>query len=168
MDAWHDLDRRFLVKYGIFNEENLYAMENASTIEYAADYLIGKGFPKEREEIIDEIRGMIEDAYRNRLQLFPGVVEFLVSRRAAGWKLGLLTAAPGPLVMAALERLRIAEFFDHIICDANKHGDGPFLAMDEAIGLPREEVVVIDDQDWVLARAAELGFKTEAKIEAYA
>ena len=160
LKAWHRLDRDFLEKHGLYNEENMHAMTNASTIAFAADYMVAHHFPGTRQDVINEITSMIEDAYHNTAALFPGALDFLQTLKDNGYSLVLLTAAPEKMAMAALQRTGAAPFFDAFVCNADKHAEQPFLDALAAIGTSIDCTTVYDDQPWVRETAARLGFKT--------
>lgn len=83
------------------------------------------------------------------LTLIPGVLEFLRRLRAAGKQTALVSSTSSRLILAALNRLRLASLFDVIICGDMVREKKPspecYQKAMALLGVKPEECVVVED-----------------------
>jgi phosphoglycolate phosphatase-like HAD superfamily hydrolase len=107
------------------------------------------------------------DLATNR-RLFPGVRTTLARAQAAGYPLALLcdTDVPATEVRGQLDRLRIGEYFEHIVSSLDLGQTKPhpvgYHAVLTALGRPADRVAFIGHEACDLAMARDVGMATVA------
>jgi putative hydrolase of the HAD superfamily len=120
-----------------------------------------------------QLPGSLEDnynAYFTKLmggggELLPGVLSFLQFAEANRIRLGVVTSAPKAWVEAILSRLNVLRYFRFVISavDANTRGKPApdvYLKGIEAIGLPVQELIAVEDSVAGTQSAESAGLKT--------
>ena len=78
MNVWSQIDRNLLNHYGKTAPDDLTEQVKKMTIQQSAQYFIDRfQLPCQPEEFIALVQSMAADAYRNTLQLKPGVFPLL-------------------------------------------------------------------------------------------
>jgi HAD superfamily hydrolase (TIGR01549 family) len=119
--------------------------------------------PKD-EALLDRMADLYTRGRLEAARLFPGAVEALTALGEV-YAIGLITEGDGANQRAQLERLGIADRFDHVVIshEAGIHKPDTALygyALDRAGLSPAEAVMVGDRIDWDLLPAASLGMLT--------
>ena len=114
-----------------------------------ADYFIGMGLNKTRDEIIAIITEYLKEEYANRIPAKSNVIEVLRELKNRGADLNVLTASPHTMLDPCLKRLGIYDLFTNVwSCDdfaTTKANPDIYRMAAEKIGLPVEEVLFLDD-----------------------
>ena len=118
------------------------------------------GLSQTEEEIRRGVLAKLEDFYVNEVQAKPGTSEYL---RA-------LHKRQIPMMIAAMRRLGFLDYFAGIItCEevgSGKSRPDIYLKCAEAIGLPPEEVCVVEDVIHAVRTANAAGFPTAGVYDA--
>ena len=138
----------------------------------AMDYIHEQtGVGESGQALLDCGNALFLDFYSNRVQLKPGVKEFLDHCREQGVKMCIATASERMLVDTALRHCGIEDYFSHIISctEVGKGKEEPdvFLAACERLGTPREQTWVFEDSYVALVSAAKAGFRTVGIYDKY-
>lgn len=118
----------------------------------------------EDEALLDEMADLYTRGRLEGARLFPGAVEALTALGEV-YAIGLITEGDGANQRAQLERLGIADCFDHVVIsrEAGLHKPDTAIysyALDRAGLSPAAAVMVGDRIDWDLVPAASLGMRT--------
>lgn len=150
MNVWRKIDVDFLGKRGFqVPRDYLEAITPLGTMA-AADYTIRRfGLQEKPAEIIEEWLSMARDAYANTVPLKPFVKEYLGQIKRLGIPVAAATSSERELVIPALKRNGIYEYFDVIVTVSQvKRGKGfPDIYEKAAFELNRkpETCVVYED-----------------------
>ena len=119
MAAWRNLGKDYLLQKGINPPDNLNEIIAAmSMIESAAYFQKAFKIELSAEEIIKEIKMLIENKYKYEFKLKPYVKEYLQKLKDENSVMCIVTATPLKLAKAALERNEIKKYFSFVIsCD---------------------------------------------------
>lgn len=172
MHIWDTIGEDYLVSLGIRPKENLKETFKTLTLEQAAQYYRQYyGVALSVEEIVKGINSMVENYYRQRASLKPGVKEFLMKLHEAGVKMCIATATDRYLVEAALRRCQVREFFSEIFT-CSQVGSGKeepviYRTAIEHLGTDKSETVVFEDAFHGLKTAKEDGFLVAAVYDAH-
>lgn len=114
-----------------------------------ADYFIGMGLDRSREELVALMTAYAVDAYTHRVPAKPQVIEVLQALKARGDSLNVLTASPHDTLDPCLKRLGIFDLFDNV-WSCNDFGttkaDPDIYRMAAArLGVAVEDVIFLDD-----------------------
>ena len=167
MPIWRDVGTRYLSQFGIRAEDGLYETLFPMTLEESSRYL------KERYMLLkdpDEIRqgfvGIIEQFYREEVQLKPGAAELLKRFYEKGIGLTVLSTGEEALLDAALTRLNVRRYFGKILtCTGlgmTKRTPEIFLKAAEILQVRPQEAVVFEDVLYAIESAEAGGFRTVA------
>ena len=114
-----------------------------------ADYYIGMGLDRPKEEIMKLMGQYMLDAYWYQIPAKEHVIPVLRQLKAEGASLNVLTASPHITLDACLKRLGIFELFDHVwSCDdfhTTKADPDIYVQAAKALGQPVEKVLFLDD-----------------------
>ena len=165
MHIWRELGARYLQSLNITPEENLSAKLYPMSLEQSCRYLRDHyGLRDSEGDIQSGILGIIEGFYREEVTLKDGVREFLPAMREKGIQMVIATSGNRDLLLSALERNGIAEYFDEIFTcselSTTKHEPDIFLACAEFMSLKPENVGVFEDALFAVETAKRAGFVT--------
>ena len=165
MHVWRNLGELYLQSRNIPPEDGLSARLWPLSYEQGCMYLkTHYGLKESVSEIQRGISGMIEDFYRNKAQLKPGVREFLAELCARNIPMAIATSGDRALLTSALGRNNITEYFDVIFtCSelaTDKHDSKIFLACADALGTIPARTAVFEDVLYSLETAKNAGFIT--------
>ena len=114
-----------------------------------ADYYIGMGLDRPKEEIMKLMGQYMLDAYWYQIPAKEHVIPVLRQLKAEGASLNVLTASPHITLDACLKRLGIFDLFDHVwSCDdfhTTKADPDIYVQAAKALGQPVEKVLFLDD-----------------------
>ncbi|MBQ8357976.1 MAG: HAD family phosphatase [Clostridia bacterium] len=114
-----------------------------------ADYFIGMGLDRTREELVALMTAYAVDAYTYRVPAKAHVPEVLRELKKQGHSLNVLTASPHDTLDPCLKRLGIYDLFDHVwSCNdfsTTKADPAIYRMAAERMGVPVGDVIFLDD-----------------------
>ncbi len=147
LEAKEDLDERF-------KDMSLYQ----SAVFLKEDY----GLSLSIEEIAAGINNMVDDLYRDCVQLKPGVLDLLEGLKNRGVKMCVASASEAYQISMALERCGAAHYFEKVVsCVEVGHGkDEPHIFYEalELLGTEKENTYVFEDAVYAVKTARGEGF----------
>ena len=172
MAAWRNLGKDYLLQKGINPPDNLNEIIAAmSMIESAAYFQKAFKIDLSAEEIIKEIKMLIENKYKYEFKLKPYVKEYLQKLKDENSVMCIVTATPLKLAKAALERNEIIDYFSFVIsCDevgVGKNNPDIFILAANKLNAKPYEIAVYEDADFALITAKEAGFYTIGVYDDY-
>lgn len=173
MWVWTAIDKEFLDKYGLTQPENFHeGMEGKSYSETAAYFL--ELFPKltqTLEELMDEWYEMAYEKYVNEVALKEGAIDFLMSLKRKGIKLGIATSNKRELAEALLKSQQVFELFDSIwtSCEAKAGKPAPdvYLKVAQSLQVEPEHCLVFEDVPNGILAGLNAGMKVCAVEDAF-
>ena len=165
MPIWDDLGARYLKGIGIEAEPGLSEILFCMSLEESAAYMKRTyGLSQTEEEIRNGVLAKLDDFYVNEVQAKPGVSEFLRTLHERKVPMMIATSSSRHHIEAAMRRLGFLDYFAGIItCEevgSGKSRPDIYLKCAEAIGLPPEEVCVVEDVIHAVRTANAAGFPT--------
>ena len=172
MAAWQNLGKDYLLQKGINPPDNLNEIIAAmSMLESAAYFQEAFKIELSAEEIIKEVKMLIEYKYRHEFKLKPYVKEYLEKLENENTVMCIATATPLKLAKAALERNEIIDYFSFVIsCDevgVGKNNPDIFILAANKLNAKPSEIAVYEDADFALITAKEAGFYTIGVYDDY-
>lgn len=169
MRCWRRLGFEYLEGKGISEADAARTMEAVKrlTLSQSAQlFLDTYGLPGTAEDVLVEMRDMMERHYRTDVELKPGIVNYLDRLRARGCRLCVATATDERLSHICLERLGIDDKFEFLLsCQTTGIGkEHPHIYLQAAarLGCRPEEAVVFEDALYAAQTAKNAGFYTVA------
>ena len=165
MEEWDKLGENYLYARGIEFPENLKEIIKPMTLRASAEYFqttfnIKSGV----DEILNEMDAIMEEKYKNELELKPYVKEYLTKLKNNNVKMCVASATPLHLIEAALTRLGIIDFFEFVSsCDevgVGKNQPDIFYYAAKKLQAEPSEIAVYEDADFALINAKEANFYT--------
>ena len=171
MPIWDDLGARYLKELHIEAEPGLSEILFCMSLEESAAYMKRTyGLSQTEEEIRRGVLAKLEDFYVNEVQAKPGVSEFLRTLHERKVPMMIATSSSRHHIEAAMRRLGFLDYFAGIItCEevgSGKSRPDIYLKCAEAIGLPPEEVCVVEDVIHAVRTANAAGFPTAGVYDA--
>lgn len=150
MNVWRKIDVDFLGRRGLQVPWDYLEAITPLGAKAAADYTIRRfGLQEKPTKIIEEWLSMARDAYANTVPLKPFVKEYLEQVKRMGIPIAAATSSERELIVPALKRNEIYEYFDAIVTVSQvKRGKGfPDIYEKAAFELNRkpETCVVYED-----------------------
>ncbi|MDO4403654.1 MAG: thiamine diphosphokinase [Atopobiaceae bacterium] len=165
MPMWNSLVEDIFDAHGIPKTPELLAEAEAYNFDDMCFWLHERfGIGKSGEEVLKELRAVVQDHYVNDIPLFDGCKEFLCELRDAGVRMIILSATTEPEVRVALAAHGIEDFFDRVIQTSEtgsdkEHPQAYWYAL-EALGTPQVSTWVFEDAPFAVKTAHDVGFKT--------
>lgn len=101
------------------------------------------------DEMVGKMKGIVLDAYFNKIPPKDTVVDTLKELKARGHSLNVLTASPHVTLDACLKRIGIYDLFTHVwSCedfDTTKSDPDIYLKCAKELGVKVDEVIFLDD-----------------------
>ena len=165
MRIWKDLGARYLVEHGIKPEAGLGEILFSMSMEQGAAYLEHHyTLGKTANEILDDLRDILQVYYYFEVQAKDGAQELLAALDQAGVRMAAATSSPREHITAALERNGLLAFIGKIFTNSevgsSKHSPDIFHAAAGYLGLERDEICVVEDSLYALETAAKAGYHT--------
>lgn len=165
MFIWDTIGEDYLRSLGKEPRENLKEAFMTLTLEEAAEYYRAHyGVTLSVKKIVDSVNAMVEEAYRTKVTLKPGIVEYLFWLKDNGVKMCVATVTDRYLAEETLARLGILHFFSEIFtCAEVGFGkDKPIIYQkaQEHLGTPKKETYVFEDMLFALKTAKADDFQT--------
>ena len=167
-DAWTGVGIKYLINKGIPAEtiqSDLDEVLDQMSLEEGAVYMQEHyGITDSVEEIRAGFLAVIDHFYREEAQLKPGMQQLLQNLADSDVTMMLCTTSGEELVLAALERCGVKDYFDGIITTegttTSKHEPYMYLACAEAMEAKPRETLVFEDVLFALQTAKAAGFRT--------
>ena len=116
MPVWAALGENYLKSKGAVSRNDIRERLKPMNMPQAAEYFqTDYHLTESADKIVREIDDMIEQKYREEIQLKPGVLPFLQKLKQQNIKLCIATATDRHLAESALKRLRVADYFSFLI-----------------------------------------------------
>ena len=165
MFIWDSIGEDYLRSLGKEPRENLKETFMSLTLEEAAEYYrTHYGVSLSVKEIVDGVNAMVEETYKTKVTLKPGIADYLSWLKSCDVKMCVATVTDRYLVEETLTRLGIRHFFSEIFtCAEVGFGkDKPVIYQkaQEHLGTPKKETLVFEDMLFALKTAKGDGFQT--------
>lgn len=163
MDVWDNAAGDFLALHSIAIPEGVRDELRPMSLRQASEYLNERfGISQSAERTMEEINGVVREAYVSRVQLKPTVAETLERLKQSGMKMCIATATEEELVKIALNRLGILRYFEFILTSTGfgvgKDRPDIFLEAARRLGARQpSDVVVFEDAIHAIQSAREAG-----------
>lgn len=171
MEEWDRLGETYLRRLGIRAEEGLADTLAAMSMEEGAAWIIRHyGLSRTVEQAVEEMAGVMRNAYACRIPEKPGVENYLRGLKEAGIPLVIATSGDRENARLALERLALWDYFeDMLTCTqvgAGKSRPDIFLAAAGILAGKPEEIWVFEDAPHAVSTAKKAGFHVAAVKDA--
>ena len=165
MFIWDTFGEEYLKTLGIEPRENLAETFKTFTLEQAAEYYREHyGVTYSVSKIVNEINNIVSEIYRTKVNLKPGVKEFLKMLYDNGVKMCVATVTDRHLVEVTLKRLGVIEYFSEIFTCASvghsKEEPHIYREAQKYLGTPKKATVVFEDALYAIKTAKTDGFIT--------
>ena len=165
MFIWDTIGEEYLRSLGKEPHEDLKETFMTLTLEEAAEhYREHYGVTLSVKEIVDGVNAMVEQAYRTKVTLKPGISEYLAWLKENGVRMCVATVTDRYLVEETLERLGVRHYFSEIYtCAEVGFGkDKPIIYQKalEHLGTEKSDTYVFEDLPFALNTAKTDGFPT--------
>ena len=165
MFIWDTIGEEYLRSLGKEPHEDLKETFMTLTLEEAAEYYREHyGVTLSVKEIVDGVNSMVEETYRTKVTLKPGIAEYLAWLKENGVRMCVATVTDRYLVEETLERLGVRHYFSKIFtCAEVGFGkDKPIIYQKalEHLGTEKRDTYVFEDMLFALNTAKTDGFPT--------
>ena len=165
MFIWDTIGEEYLRSLGKEPHEDLKETFMTLTLEEAAVYYREHyGVTLSVKEIVDGVNAMVEQTYRTKVTLKPGIAEYLAWLKENGVRMCVATVTDRYLVEETLERLGVRHYFSEIFtCAEVGFGkDKPVIYQKalEHLETAKDETYVFEDMLFALNTAKTDGFPT--------
>ena len=165
MFIWDSIGEEYLRSLGKEPHEDLKETFMTLTLEEAAEYYREHyGVTLSVKEIVDGVNAMVEQTYRTKVTLKPGISEYLAWLKENGVRMCVATVTDRYLVEETLERLGVRHYFSEIFtCAEVGFGkDKPIIYQKalEHLGTEKSDTYVFEDLPFALNTAKTDGFPT--------
>ena len=165
MFIWDTIGEEYLRSLGKEPHEDLKETFMTLTLEEAAEYYREHyGVTLSVKEIVDGVNAMVEQTYRTKVTLKPGIAEYLAWLKENGVRMCVATVTDRYLVEETLERLGVHHYFSEIFtCAEVGFGkDKPVIYQKalEHLETAKDETYVFEDMLFALNTAKTDGFPT--------
>ncbi len=172
MGIWEDIDIEFLSKRGIEMPKDLSdEIKHMSFHEVAVYFKERFGLEEEVDEIMEEWDEMAHYHYANKIELKPGVKEYLETLKNTDVKIGLATSSSRKHTEAVLKRNRIYHYFDVISTSDEIKKDKSFpdiyIKTSQELDLFPHECAVFEDIYVAVMSAKKAGMKVVGVYDEY-
>ena len=165
MFIWDTIGEEYLRSLGKEPHEDLKETFMTLTLEEAAVYYREHyGVTLSVKEIVDGVNAMVEQTYRTKVTLKPGIAEYLAWFKENGVRMCVATVTDRYLVEETLERLGVRHYFSEIFtCAEVGFGkDKPVIYQKalEHLETEKRDTYVFEDMLFALNTAKTDGFPT--------
>ena len=165
MFIWDTIGEEYLRSLGKEPHEDLKETFMTLTLEEAAVYYREHyGVTLSVKEIVDGVNAMVEQTYRTKVTLKPGIAEYLVWLKENGVRMCVATVTDRYLVEETLERLGVRHYFSEIFtCAEVGFGkDKPVIYQKalEHLETEKRDTYVFEDMLFALNTGKTDGFPT--------
>lgn len=168
---WHQIDRQLLTHYGREIPPDISDVVRKMSIQESSSYFVQRfDLPCTPAEFSAFVSELAAKAYREELQLKPGVISLLDWLEDKGIIFGVATATYGELAKAALQRLGIWERLTFLLTEeeigAPKTDPLIFRTAAQRMHLGRRQIAVVEDSLHAVETAKAAGFFTVGVYDA--
>ena len=165
MFIWDTIGEEYLRSLGKEPHEDIKETFMTLTLEEAAVYYREHyGVTLSVKEIVDGVNAMVEQTYRTKVTLKPGIAEYLAWLKENGVRMCVATVTDRYLVEETLERLGVRHYFSEIFtCAEVGFGkDKPIIYQKalEHLETEKRDTYVFEDMLFALNTAKTDGFPT--------
>ena len=165
MFIWDTIGEEYLRSLGKEPHEDLKETFMTLTLEEAAEYYREHyGVTLSVKEIVDGVNAMVEQTYRTKVTLKPGISEYLAWLKENGVRMCVATVTDRYLVEETLERLGVRHYFSEIYtcAEVGSGKDKPVIYQKalEHLGTEKSDTYVFEDLPFALNTAKTDGFPT--------
>ncbi len=165
MDYWNSCYNDWLLKKNKIVKDDLYEKLNSLKIDDGIEYIRSEyGIEDTKEEIEDQIRGLLEYHYKNEFKIDPSARIIFDKIKENGDKLVLATSTDRYLANVALERFDLKDIFDmEVVGDETPlHKDNPeyFYRIMDYFDVSAEDCYVFEDSLYAIKGAKKAGMNT--------
>ena len=165
MFIWDTIGEEYLRSLGKEPHEDLKETFMTLTLEEAAVYYRENyGVTLSVGEIVDGVNSMVEQTYRTKVTLKPGIAEYLAWLKENGVRMCVATVTDRYLVEETLERLGVRHYFSEIFtCAKVGFGKDKPIIYQKAMGhleTEKRDTYVFEDMLFALNTAKTDGFPT--------
>ncbi|PJM76437.1 HAD family hydrolase [Bifidobacterium felsineum] len=171
MGVWNQIDIDFLGRRGIAVPADYIITVASMQFREIAEYTIDRfHLPDTPEQLMAEWDEMARVAYGTTVQAKPGAVEYLRELKGSGVRLAVATTLMPQLRTAALDHLRMSEFFDAIVSVDDAGGVGKskpdvYLLAASRLGAKPENCTVFEDLLVAIRSAKSAGMQAWAMYD---
>ena len=167
MSIWSNLCREFLLRHGIDDDIDLDGKLGVLSIRNALEYVIKEfSIPVALDDACAETWAIVEDFYREKAELKPGIMPILEKLREKNIPAGVITATETGLVRQALARVGLSDYFCEVFScvelQTSKRSPEVFFQMSEKLGAPPAETLVFEDALYAAKTAKNAGYAVAA------
>ena len=164
---WEELGKRFMGKNGFRPLKEDDKAVRTMLLSAAMEHIHEKyNMAENGEKLLECANEISRDFYENKVELKPGVAEFLECCQEKGIKMCIASATDINMIKIAMEHCGIGKYFSEIFSCAviGKGKDEPdiYLHAMEYLGTTREETCVFEDSAVAIETAVKIGMKTVA------
>jgi HAD superfamily hydrolase (TIGR01509 family) len=172
MGVWKNLDKDFLQKRGFAVPQDIDKVVKSLSFQDAAVYFKEKFHLSQTiAEIMEEWNKMVFDEYAFRIELKPGVREYLLYLETQGIKIGLATSNTRKLTEVVLRNNGVYDYFKVIKTgdevERDKNFPDIYLLCAEELQLEPEQCVVFEDILPGILSAKATGMRTVGVYDRY-
>jgi len=171
-DIWAAIADRYLDGEKDFPGEEIDRKLRTMTLLDGMELIHGlRGIGKDGRELWNFCNELIEDFYRNKVEMKSGAMEFLRFLHDKEIKMCIASASALDMVEIAVSRCELGKYIPKLLssCDFGCGKDKPdvYLAALEYLGTPVEETWVFEDSLVALKTAKKLGMPVVGIYDAY-
>lgn len=171
MSIWHDLPRKFLLRYNVDQVIDLDGKLGVISMHNALEYLINEfSLPVTLDAAYRETWQIVEDFYCTQAEIKPGIQNILEHLQQNNIPCGVITASESGLVIPALERVGLRKYFKEIFScsemNTSKRTPEIFIEMSGILGVPAAETIVFEDALYAALTAKTAGYSVAAVYDA--
>ena len=164
---WEILAYDYLKGLGIDVYQDVYKDLDGMNIYESSAYIHDKyKLDRSERQITEDFVGIIEDYYKNKFELKPGVRNFIEKLYRKGIKMCIGSVSNKELIKPCLERLEVDHYFQFIQTEEtakiSKRSPKFYIEMSRKLGLFVDEVIVFEDALYSIKSAKIAGFKIVA------
>lgn len=170
MMYWENCGALYVQSQGKKTDAELNRILFSMSMEEGAEYLIKHYlFDYSKAKVINGIIEVLSDAYKNKIQLKKGALDFLFDMKNKKIPFALATATDRRLWTPCLERLGIADLFSFTITcqEAGASKEFPKIYIDAAkkMNVSPDDTVIFEDMITPIKTAKSAGFKVCAVLD---
>jgi HAD superfamily hydrolase (TIGR01509 family) len=171
MSIWHDLPRKFLLRYNVDQAIDLDGKLGVISMHNALEYLINEfSLPVTLDAAYRETWQIVEDFYRTQAEIKPGIQTILEHLQQNNIPCGVIIASESGLVLPALERVGLRKYFKKIFScsemNTSKRTPEVFTQMSGILGAAAAETIVFEDALYAAITAKNAGYSVAAVYDA--
>lgn len=167
MSIWSNLCREFLLRHNIDEDIDLDGKLGVISMRNALEYVIKEfSLTVSLEEAYAETWQIVEEFYRSKAQIKPGIKTILTHLQKNNIPCGVITATETGLVIPALERVGLSGYFKSVFSCAemqtSKRTPEVFFKMSEILGAEPAGTIVFEDALYAAVTAKNAGYTVAA------